>query len=378
MSELSLQQYNAYVDAIYAAATEPGSWNHFLELLSDAFLGASIALHGHDHATGHSLGALAQGYDPAYIAVYEKEYSAINPWAGGYAEGPVGRVQLTENLIDAASLKKTRFYDEWIRPQGDIGTGVGITICRDSSKRMRLSCNVSFRNGDRLRSGMVRTLTALAPHLRRSFEIGRRLQGRALGMGFEPALDKISSAVFLVDAHMRIRYANRAAETMLSSQDCATSIDKRLVFLNTEVNRRFGRSIHAATKPDYSAFEGQIRLRNAGGDKMMEITVVPLVRPVSTSDNVFEWMDDTHASVMVCVQQTGPFPKRRPVKFTNRYGLTPTEALLAEELLRGSTLKIIAQERGVSIHTVRNQLKVIFEKTGTSQQSQLVALLARG
>ena len=110
----------------------------------------------------------------------------------------------------------------------------------------------------------------------------------------------------------------------------------------------------------------------------MEISVVPLVRTVSTSDNVFEWMDDTRASVMVCVQQTGPLPKRRQVKFTNRYGLTPTEALLAEELLRGSTLKLVAQERGVSIHTVRNQLKVIFEKTGTSQQSQLVALLAKG
>jgi DNA-binding CsgD family transcriptional regulator/PAS domain-containing protein len=378
VSELSLQQYNAYVDTIYAAATVPDSWKHFLELVSDAFLGARVALHGHDLATGHTLGALSHGYDPDYIAVYEKEYSAINPWTGGYAKGPIGRVQLTEDLIDAASLKKTRFYDEWIRPQGDIGTGVGITICRDSSKRMRLSCNVSFRNGDRLRTEMVQTLTVLAPHLRRSFEIGRRLQGRALGMGFEPALDKISSAVFLLDAHMRIRYANRAAETMLSCQDCATSIDKRLVFLDKDANRRFGRSIHAATKPDYSAFEGQIRLRNAGGDTMMEISVVPLVRTVSTSDNVFEWMDDTRASVMVCVQQTGPLPKRRQVKFTNRYGLTPTEALLAEELLRGSTLKLVAQERGVSIHTVRNQLKVIFEKTGTSQQSQLVALLAKG
>ena len=57
------------------------------------------------------------------------------------------------------------------------------------------------------------------------------------------------------------------------------------------------------------------------------------------------------------------------------FGLTPREAALAARLVCGETLRDAARARFISIHTARTQLAQLFAKTGTGQQSQLVALL---
>ncbi|MFB9264780.1 helix-turn-helix transcriptional regulator [Bradyrhizobium erythrophlei] len=57
------------------------------------------------------------------------------------------------------------------------------------------------------------------------------------------------------------------------------------------------------------------------------------------------------------------------------FELTPAQARLAVKLARGDSIEGAAQEIGVSPATARNQLKAIFQKTGTHRQAELVALL---
>lgn len=57
--------------------------------------------------------------------------------------------------------------------------------------------------------------------------------------------------------------------------------------------------------------------------------------------------------------------------------LTPGEAFVAVQLIRGDSLRQIAAARKVSMGTIRVQLKAIFAKTQTRRQSELVRLLAR-
>ncbi|MEM6707963.1 MAG: hypothetical protein AAF648_04190 [Pseudomonadota bacterium] len=53
-------------------------------------------------------------------------------------------------------------------------------------------------------------------------------------------------------------------------------------------------------------------------------------------------------------------------------GLTSAEASLAERLVLGSSLTELAQHSGLSVHTLRTQLKSINRKLGISSQAQLV------
>jgi DNA-binding CsgD family transcriptional regulator len=57
------------------------------------------------------------------------------------------------------------------------------------------------------------------------------------------------------------------------------------------------------------------------------------------------------------------------------FELTPAQARLATRLARGDSIEDAAHEAGIAIATARNQLKAIFQKTGTHRQAELVALL---
>ena len=57
------------------------------------------------------------------------------------------------------------------------------------------------------------------------------------------------------------------------------------------------------------------------------------------------------------------------------FGLTPAEVRLARKLRDGRTLQDAAGELSVSINTVRNQLRAIFDKMGLKRQSDLIRAL---
>ena len=60
------------------------------------------------------------------------------------------------------------------------------------------------------------------------------------------------------------------------------------------------------------------------------------------------------------------------------YQFTPAEAELVALLTAGRSLEEAAEERGVTMHTVRSQLKHVFAKTDTRRQGQLVRLVLSG
>ncbi|MFN3523420.1 MAG: alpha/beta fold hydrolase [Phenylobacterium sp.] len=59
------------------------------------------------------------------------------------------------------------------------------------------------------------------------------------------------------------------------------------------------------------------------------------------------------------------------------FGLTPAETRLAARLKEGQTLAEAARDLGVSVNTVRNQLRAIFDKMGLNRQSELVRALTQ-
>ncbi len=59
------------------------------------------------------------------------------------------------------------------------------------------------------------------------------------------------------------------------------------------------------------------------------------------------------------------------------FGMTRAEARLSFHLAAGSTLQQAADLSGITVETVRGQLKAVFSKTGTRRQAELVALLGQ-
>ncbi|MEX2626051.1 MAG: LuxR C-terminal-related transcriptional regulator [Ilumatobacteraceae bacterium] len=57
------------------------------------------------------------------------------------------------------------------------------------------------------------------------------------------------------------------------------------------------------------------------------------------------------------------------------YGFTPRETEIVVELSRGTPVKEIARELCISVHTVRDHIKAIYDKTGVSSRGELIAQL---
>jgi DNA-binding CsgD family transcriptional regulator len=100
-------------------------------------------------------------------------------------------------------------------------------------------------------------------------------------------------------------------------------------------------------------------------------------RPLAVYSMPTGGVKDPHSRTVVILIDLEEAPQPSPTTLQRLFGLTPSEAALAVHLARGATLTEIAEERGVTLATVRSQLASVFDKTQTSRQAHLVALLAR-
>ena len=110
----------------------------------------------------------------------------------------------------------------------------------------------------------------------------------------------------------------------------------------------------------------------------MSATVAPLRTGGSAESDVFDHLEQARPIAVATLHAPTRPIAPSPADLARLYGLTRAEATLALQLYGGSNLRNHAATRGISIHTARKQLSAVFEKTGCSQQSQLVGLLARG
>ena len=83
------------------------------------------------------------------------------------------------------------------------------------------------------------------------------------------------------------------------------------------------------------------------------------------------------ARALVSVVDTAEAPIPTPRLLRDLFGLTPKEADLAMLLGQGFTLALAAELSHISLSHARQRLKVVFHKTETSRQSELVTLLLR-
>ena len=73
-----------------------------------------------------------------------------------------------------------------------------------------------------------------------------------------------------------------------------------------------------------------------------------------------------------------PAVHRMLERLRRQYGLTPAETALALAVAGGAALREYADERGVTVGTVRFQMKQVLAKTECRRQTDLVRLIGGG
>jgi PAS domain-containing protein len=113
--------------------------------------------------------------------------------------------------MPASELVKTRFYKEWVKPQGIVSA-----LAVNLEKGVTRTSLINIRTAVPINQQMRRRLGILVPHLQRAIAIGRLFdQNNATEKALTETLDHVEAAVFLVDANAGITFANDTAKKML-------------------------------------------------------------------------------------------------------------------------------------------------------------------
>lgn len=210
----------------------------------------------------------------------------------------------------------------------------------------------------------VDTLNRLHPHLARAGLMAARLnlqQAQATvsafaAMGLPAAILRTSGRVIatnpLFDA-MPWLFLPSARDGLMLADKAADALFQQAVTTSRGIIGPAVRSIPVAARGDEPALVLHVLpLRRAAHEIFSGADILLVATPVG-------------ASLMV----------PSPTILTGLFDLAPAEARLASALASGQILKEASAANGITVKTARSYLEQIFRKTGTRQQSELVALL---
>lgn len=371
-------QSNEILRLIYGAAFGTNTWRSALAGLGQELDGVRLAVWGHDTQANRNVGLIFHGFDPSFGSSWLDYYSSVNVWAAGLAAAPIGVLHTAEQLAPREALVSTEYYNDWLRPQEDILTGFGITLHSDKNRFFTFAANIRGKDEDKLKAPIAGLLKDLAPHLARAFSLTRILQDGISMHDFERVLDALPTAAIALDMEGRLCFINRAARVLVQTGRPAV-IDQRgtLIFHDPAANLNMERLTAALRNRDFAAVPSDFQAIDTVTRSLFKIATTPFA--LEGDDGDVRGLFDARGrpAALVFIEPVAPDREQRArMMLAARFGLTPMEVELSWALYLGQTPAQIAERRSVSIHTVRNQLKAIFHKTGVNRQSQIVGLIS--
>jgi DNA-binding CsgD family transcriptional regulator/PAS domain-containing protein len=360
-----------FITSIYDCAANPALWTETLSGIRD-HLGAAYVLIGIT-----DIAPLARRQPPSTIfknspwddaKLAEIAKDTLNtPGFDTLLNSDIDQTWMQMRECPEPEFILTNFYNKWVKPQG-LRDCISVPFIRRPETAAFFSA-ASYEDRELFGDQETELLASLSPHVRRAILINDIAERNRLTLALaKSALDSLSTAVFVIEKGNRITFSNEAAERMLADA----------VFL-----RRSKDGLTTSRQgPGASALEEALA-RAAQGDTSIGIKGigVPLlsesgeraaayVLPIAGKDLRRE-MGNGFCSVFVA-QRGEQLPMTIEVLRTI-YDLTQAEARVASLIAKGDSAEMISEALGVSVNTVRTQIANSLTKTGTRNQTQLVA-----
>lgn len=355
---------------VYDAVLDPDGWTPALEAICNYVGGISAnvfwARNARDSAVVHSFGE-----NDEYTQSYSETYRHLNPYLPALSLIEPGRVVSGADLVPTAAFAKTRFFNEWVRPQG-FSDVLGASLARETHGSALFSVRRGATQG-LVDAGALRRMQLITPHVRRAVLTERlieRHQHQAASL--EQLVDGLAVAVLLVDRTGRVMHANPAADRLLTDGSIIKIADRRLV--TSDISKRQGFATALADTFDdgaggYGRHPSPIALK--GGDDAKWFAHVLPLRP----GDALEWGGQACAAVFV---QPAWIEARSTLAWIgSSYRLTPGELRVLARLVEpGGSVADLALALDLSAATIRTHLRALFAKTGTTRQVDLVRFVA--
>jgi len=188
------------------------------------------------------------------------------------------------------------------------------------------------------------------------------------------ALDKIPFGIVLVDENSRVKFINQVAREIVDENDCISIRKDVILPTNSRLRTTFRdltQKIIYGARSNRALPREVMSLPRSSGNRQYSVIISPLW------GNHLQFGLGKLSEPLAVLFIADPMRSRvgTPEIMRNLFGLTMSEAKLAERLVSDLTLEEAAKDMGIATSTARSYLKNIFSKTGVNRQSQLVKLI---
>jgi DNA-binding CsgD family transcriptional regulator len=375
---LSQDKLLGLIGRIYDAAADAQLWPAFLEAFADAAAGTTTALVHYDLQESRADICASIRFDPYYVGRYNAYYGTRDAWKAAWLarfnRTSPEAIVTCEELVSPDQLGKTEFFSDYLLPQDTVHQFGGPINISDGRCCSTLTCLRPRKRGP-FGPEAVGFLRLLLPHLQRAIQFHRRIaESEGRYHASLDALDRLTTGAILLDDRCRILTTNREADRLLGQKDglCATrsTISATTQHETQELHRMIAGAARTA-RGEGASSGGFLALPRPSGKRPLSVLVAPVAR------HAFAPGIRTPA-VVVFVTDPERKPESLPGDLTRLYQLTASESRLAELLMHGETVVRAAEQLGISHNTARTHLQRIYQKTGTTHQSDLVRILLSG
>lgn len=355
---------------LYDAAMDDSLWPGTASRIAAAFgsTSAVLKLHGNE-ARVMLLECTDNLILPERRQAWADDWHRRDLWVQRSVAHGMSKILTDEDLVTPDEQARSGFYQEWLRHLG-IHHLLGAVFPTTGRTIGVLGIHRPGRAGayalPERRQAML-----LLPHLQRALRLRERL---AVVSGDQAAsrqaLDRLDTAVLLVDDSGRVLHASAMADHLLRANPQLTLLHGRLSARSPALHDRLMSLLRAAMDGAHG------RLAEAGAalsiprPQRMPLTleVAPLRRPAAV-------FTEQRSAVLVFIRD--PEAPIAAARLRELFGLTRSESAVAAALGHGSSLAEIAADLGIGLATARSHVKRILVKTGTHRQAAAAALLAR-
>jgi DNA-binding CsgD family transcriptional regulator len=367
MDEIELISY--LIGDIYDAALDRGLWQSALQKTCEFVRGQTAMLVA---ASSVQIHFYAQwGHEPRFIESWQRTYQRINPAQVPVMALKVGEIKTVGEFMPYEEWLASRFYREWIAPQG-LGDGMYGVFEKSATSHAGVALIRSARDGP-IDDEAKRRFGLLYPHFRRAVTVGRIIDLHKLeAAAFADSLDGLAAAMLLVDASGNLVHANKSGHAMLEAGDVIRVTATRLNAVDQQADRVLRDIFAAAEKGDgaISTMGIDVPLVSRDGERYVA-HVLPLTSGARRKAGLAY-----NAAAAVFVHKAElelPHPLET---IANVFKLTSAEMRVLMMIVQLGGVREVAPVLGIGEPTVKTHLQRVFEKTGVSRQADLVKLVA--
>lgn len=364
------------VGLLYEAALEPERWPLVLTRIA-GLVGADSGLLGIGSTRRPDEGMAVPftlNVDPVHQRQWVESHLGGDAWWLAFSERFEEGVLTGAQCVDVEALHRTPLYNEVL-----VHAGVEDGLFAGIARTPRADAIAAFYRGperDRFASGDVARLSRLLPHLRRASEIHDRMQALASTRDANDALvDRLPYGLIWLDDTGRVLAMNAAADRLLARDDGLRAknsrLEARIPANRDELERAIADAIAVATGRSMGA-GGLVRIQRISRRPPYPLLAVPI--PRRSGEILFSSQTGPPVVALLITDPDAPIDLDAHT-MRELFKLTPALARLAAAIAGGLTLAEYAAQAGVTIGTVRQQMKELLARMGARRQADAVRMI---